>query len=174
ERHQMNLTEAEPSPPMDTWRESPAATGTKAPSDPERITSPARSGIPNRPSALANQATQVTGEPSAAAPAPVHSRLPFFSNTIPHVDRSTLLGSTARSPRTNMPAEALSATVSCNLIRQSRILESTISKHGITKRVAYRTSALLIPGPVRSRSSRNATSPSALGCNSVLTEMVSV
>ena len=42
---------------------------------------------------LANQATQMSGEPNAAAPAPVDNTAPFFSTTIPQVTKSTLRGS---------------------------------------------------------------------------------
>ena len=69
---------------------------------------------------------------------------------------------------TNTPHEALSATVSWILIFQSRMRESTISKHGITHSVAASTSALLMPGPIRSFFRMKAISPSALGWMSVL------
>ena len=119
--------------------------------------------MPSAPSVLASHATAFTGEPSAAAPAPVAMTSPFFSSTMPQVARSTRRGSTARSPSTNTPQEALSATVSAIWIFQSRMRESTISKHGITHSVAASTSALPMPGPMRSRLSRKAISPSALG-----------
>src|SRR3990167_6270364 len=58
-------------PPISTRMKSPALTGSRGTSEPERITSPAFSGMPKRPRVLASQATQLTGEPRAAAPAPV-------------------------------------------------------------------------------------------------------
>ncbi len=137
-------------------------------SDPDRIISSASSFIPNSPSVFASQATQLTGEPNAAAPAPVAITSPFFSCTIPQVTRSTLSGLTWLSPSKNRPHDALSAMVSCILIFQSLILESTISKHGMTHSVARNTSALVIPGPSRSRFRIKAISPSALGCISSL------
>ncbi|EWS65145.1 hypothetical protein Y695_01602 [Hydrogenophaga sp. T4] len=88
---------------------------------------------------------------------------PFFSSTMPQVFRSILRGSTAVLPSTNMPQEALSATVSWILIFQSRMRESTISKQGMTKSVAASTSALVTPGPMRSFFRTKAISPSALG-----------
>ena len=68
--------------------------------------------MPKRPSVLASQATQFTGLPSAAAPAPVLMILPFFSTTMPQVAKSSLRGLTAVSPKSSTPQEALSAMVS--------------------------------------------------------------
>ncbi len=48
-------------------------------------------------------------------------------------------------------------------IFQSRMRESTTSKHGITYSVAATTSASVTPGPTRSRFSWKAISPSARG-----------
>ncbi|MQM40473.1 hypothetical protein KBTX_04533 [wastewater metagenome] len=106
--------------------------GISGTSEPERMTSPAFSGMPKAPRVFASQATQFTGEPRAAAPAPVLTTSPFFSTTMPAVTRSTSRGSTILSPSTNSPQEALSATVSWIRMRQSRMRESTISKHGMT------------------------------------------
>ncbi|MCY1179981.1 hypothetical protein D9M73_204070 [compost metagenome] len=119
--------------------------------------------MPKWPRVLASQATQLTGEPSAAAPAPVLICWPFFSTTMPQVTRSTWRGDTAWSPRMNRPQEALSATVSWILIFQSWMRESTTSKQGITHSVAASTSALVTPGPIRSFLRMKAISPSALG-----------
>jgi hypothetical protein len=77
---------------------------------------------------------------------------PFFSSTMPQVVRSTSRTSTRRSPSTNTPQLALSATVSWILIFQSWMRESTISKQAITPSVAASTSATLTPGPFRSAS----------------------
>ena len=104
----------------------------------------------------------LTGDPRAAAPAPVAMTSPFFECTMPQVTRSTRRGSTARSPSMNRPQEALSAMVSWILIFQSLMRESTISKQGITHSVARRTAALVTPGPSRSCFRINAISPSAL------------
>jgi hypothetical protein len=72
-------------PAMLTFMTSPGETRSSGTSDPDRITSPALSGTPNAPSVFASHATHVTGDPSAAAPAPVLTISPFFSTTIPHV-----------------------------------------------------------------------------------------
>lgn len=106
-------------------------------SDPDRITSPARNGMPSRPRVLASQATALTGEPCTAAPAPVAntSASPPAGCTvmaIPTSARSTSKGSIGWSPSTYTPHEALSATVSTILMSQSLTRESTISKHGTT------------------------------------------
>ena len=112
---------------------------------------------------LASQATALAGEPCTAAPTPVENSSPFFSSTMPQVARSTLRGSTMRSPSTSTPQEALSATVSWILIFQSLMRLSTISKQAITPSVADRISAAVRPGPIRSFFIRKAISPSALG-----------
>ena len=52
------------------------------------------------------------GEPCTLAPAEVLMISPFFSSTMPQVCRSMASGLTARSPSTNTPHDALSATVS--------------------------------------------------------------
>ena len=112
---------------------------------------------------MANHATQISGDPSAAAPAPVEMISPFFSTTMPQVTKSTRRGSTASLPTVNSPDEALSATVSWMRIFHSAMRESTTSKQAITHSVAATTSAGVTPGPRRSRLSRKAISPSARG-----------
>src|SRR5690606_19888839 len=75
---QSKRSEQLPRPPTVTRMRSPGATGTSGTREPERITSPALSGTPRRPRVFASQTTQLSGEPSAAAPAPVATISPFF------------------------------------------------------------------------------------------------
>src|SRR5579859_1306982 len=96
-----NLTLAPPTVPICRRITSPARTGSSGTSDPDKITSPALSGTPNAPMVFASQATEWSGDPSAAAPAPVDSNSPFFSTTMPQVTKSTRRGSAASRPRTN-------------------------------------------------------------------------
>jgi hypothetical protein len=80
--------------------ESPARASTAADKAPERITSPASSGISNSDSLLANHATQLAGFPKAAAPTPVLTSSPFFEKAIPISSRSMSFTFVGLPPRT--------------------------------------------------------------------------
>ena len=120
--------------------------------------------MPNVPRVLASQVMQLTGLPIAAAPVPAEITSPFLQTVISQLIRSTAVGLiAAASFSANQPQDALSATVSCILICQSLMRESTTSKQGITASVAANTSAFVRPGPWRSFFSKKAISPSARG-----------
>jgi hypothetical protein len=69
-------------------------------------------------------------------------------------------------PVTIRPEEALSATVSTSLIRQSTTRLSTTSTAGRTPAIAASAFAVVTPGPASSRSMTNASSASTRGCTS--------
>ncbi len=158
-------TAQSPIPSMVSCMRSPAATGTSGPSEPESTISPARSDD-------AELAERV-GEPRQAQERRAHRRgagaavpmiAPFFSSLMRQPSRSTRAGESRgrRSP----PAcrdEALSATVSWILIFQSRMRESTISKHGLDAIGRREHVGRREARATRSRFSTNAISPSARG-----------
>ena len=71
-----------------------------------------------------------------------------------------------RLPRTTLPAEALSATVSASCTRQSAMRLSTISIAGRTPPIAVSASAVVTPGPARSRAITKAISATTRGWRS--------
>jgi hypothetical protein len=70
-------------------------------------------------------------------------------------------------PSTNIPDEALSATVSANLMSHPAMRLSTISTAATAYSIERMISAIVTCGDVRSRPMQNAISPSTRGCNSV-------
>jgi hypothetical protein len=53
--------EASPMPARVMWKRSPGVAGSSGASEPDRMISPARKGMPKRLSVLASQATAVAG-----------------------------------------------------------------------------------------------------------------
>ena len=117
-------------------------------------------------SLLASQLRHRTGLPSAAAPAPLSTGEPLRYRSIPARRRSTAVAGVIRLPRTTLPAEALSATVSASCTRQSAMRLSTISIAGRTPPIAVSASTVVTPGPARSRAITKAISATTRGWRS--------
>ena len=128
----------------------PARTGSSGTSEPDRIDLARRERrCRSAPSVLASHATQTSGEPSAAAPAPVAQRSRRSSRrTIPHGDevepargrRARARGRRGRTTRCRRRCPGCGSSSRGCASRRSR---ST----GITHSVAASTSAGVTPGP---------------------------
>ena len=100
-----------------------------------------RSGSPKRAAWTASQRSASSGSPRQAAPLPADRSSPLMVSDISTSTRLDLVdGGPASVPTTNSPLDALSATVSVNLMSQSAIRESTISSAGSATSTASRTS----------------------------------
>ena len=105
--------------------------------------------MPRRPSVFASHATAFTGEPSAAAPAPVATISPFsqYHAAVNQIHFGWLDQFVTEYERATGGVVRHGVL---NFIFQSWMRESTISKHAITPSVAASTSALVTPGPIKS------------------------
>jgi hypothetical protein len=130
---------------------------------PGKMMSPACRPSPKAASLFASHATQRTGLPRAAAPAPVSASAPLREMTTPMSLGSMPASLRMLPPTANMPEEALSATVSMSLISQLATRLSTISTAGSAPAIAVSARAAVTPGPSRSRSMTRATSASMRG-----------
>src|SRR5450755_706634 len=101
-----------PSPANVAVKTSPSATATDAVIEPGSTTCPARSTTPRAPTVLASQASEVSGEPRTAPPAPVPATSPRRRSTQPDSRRSISPSRRGVLPSTTPPEEALSAMVS--------------------------------------------------------------
>src|SRR5262249_7223793 len=126
---------------------SPGATGIILCTAPGKMMSPACRLSPNWAILLASQATQRTGLPRAAAPAPVSASSPFLLTTTPMSRGSMSVTLRMLAPTTSRPQEALSATVSTSLISQLATRLSTISTDGSAPAIAVMALAAVTPGP---------------------------
>ena len=121
-----------PIPLMSAANTSPGAIAIIGPRAPERMTSPARSGLPRSRTAAASQATAASGWPRQAAPVPVETTSSPRRMVMSQAARSTRSSRCLLSPSTNRPDEALSATVSTMLMSQPAMRLSTISSAATT------------------------------------------
>jgi hypothetical protein len=124
-----------------------------------------RNGEPRSRQVRASHSTASTGSPRQAAPVPLLIVAPESSASVistPRRSRSPSL--VVVSPSTNSPLDALSATVSANVMSQPAIRLSTISSAGTTSSTAARTVPASRSAASRSADRTNAISASILGC----------
>ena len=112
---------------MCTCTLSPAATGTIGPNAPDSTSSPARKGSPRAAIVRASQYAARSGWPRQAAPLPLDSTRPFTASCMSSALCASWPMLTGRWPSTYRPDDALSATVSTSVMRQSAMALSTIS-----------------------------------------------
>ena len=161
-------------PSITASKRSPGFIATIGPSAPVSTMSPARSGSPRLAILRASQTAALSGWPKHSLPRPLETCSLLRVMVIAQFLRSSAAGRCAGPPTTYTPQEALSATVSTNLIDQSRTRLPTTSRAGTTHSMALYNSSNVVSACGRSRFNTSAISASILGCRTRPKGMVSL